>query len=250
MNAAVLIALIALIGTALQAGLTVFGPPALQARGAERRRLETYRDPLLTAAYELQARLHNIVCHRFVEDFVFDDEGVEKQDAAIQTTLYVFGQFLAWREIIRRDVQFLRFASGSETRSVQRMLRDITETFLTKDLGHQFMIWRVEQEGFGAAMIDDHADHPACISYHTFLGRRGTMDYWLVPLERDLKTIDADGIVRLAALQNQLLALVRQLDTNGLRYPFPMENARLQPRTAGASASSTTRATGTRRSSR
>jgi hypothetical protein len=30
--------------------------------------LERHRDPLLAAAYELQARLHNILCNRFTEE--------------------------------------------------------------------------------------------------------------------------------------------------------------------------------------
>ena len=34
--------------------------------------LARHREPLLAAAYELQSRLHNILCNRFVEDYVHE----------------------------------------------------------------------------------------------------------------------------------------------------------------------------------
>lgn len=225
MSAAIIIALIALAGTIVQAGLSVFASPALQARSEARRTLESYREPLLTSAYELQARLHNILRNHFVEAFIEDGQGAGKQDAAMQTTLFVFGQFLAWREIIRRDVALLRFASDDETRAVQRLLGDLTETFLQSGLGPQFMIWRVEQQGIGAQLIDDAGARPRCITYDAFLARRAAMDSWAAPLERDLRGIDDGGRARLTELQHGLLALVRRLDPAAVRYPFPMDEA-------------------------
>lgn len=224
---AIAVAVVALLGTLAQAALSVYGPPRLQSRAAARALLETYREPLLVAAYELQARLHNILRNQFVEDFLLDQRQAGKQEAALQTTLYVFAQFLAWREIIRRDIQLLRLASDEQTRKVQGLLADITETFLTSDLGHQFMIWRIEQQGFGGAMIDTthRDDRPGCLGYAEFLARRDAMKIWLDPLERDLTDIGELGRQRLTRLQNLLLKLVHQLDEGGLRYPFEMQDA-------------------------
>lgn len=224
MDAAIVIALIALAGSLVSAAVTVVGAPALQARREAKAVLERYREPLLAAAYELQARLHNILRNRFVEEYVLGDKG-GKREAALESTLYVFAQFFAWREIIRREVQFLRFSRDEETREVARLLRDIGETFLTDDFGHQFMIWRVEQRGLGERMIVVSDGRPTCIGYASFIEGRATMKEWLEPLERDLMSMEADGLKRLTKLQHLLLQLVAKLDADGTRYPFKLEQA-------------------------
>ena len=48
--------------------------------------LARHREPLLAAAYELQSQLHNILCNRFVEDYVLEVKA-RKQDAALESTL-------------------------------------------------------------------------------------------------------------------------------------------------------------------
>jgi hypothetical protein len=224
MNAAIVIALIALVASLLSTALTVFGAPVLEARREGRKVLETYREPLLAAAYELQARLHNILCNDFVERYIVA-ETAGKQDAALQSTLYVFAQFFGWREIIRREIQFLHFSRDEETRDIARLLRDITEAFLLDDYGPQFMIWRVEQRGLGERMIASDGDRPTCIGYASFLERRATLAEWLAPLERDLAAVGADGRTRLTDLQHLLLELVTRLDENHMRYPFELKKA-------------------------
>ena len=223
-DAAIVIALIALAGSVLSTVATVFGGPAFQARREARKVLETYREPLLAAAYELQARLHNILCNNFVEDYVVGNKA-GKNRAALESTLYVFAQFFGWGEIIRREVQFLRFTRDAETREVARLLRDIGETFLTDDFGPQFMIWRVEQRGLGERMIVVSDGKSACMGYASFMERRTTMSQWLEPLERDLKQIGKEGQKRLTELQHLLVDLVRKLDPKQTRYPFELEKA-------------------------
>jgi len=224
MPAAVVIALIALIASLLSTVLTVFGAPMFQARREGTKLLATYREPLLAAAYELQARLHNILCNDFVEKYIRSD-AAGKQDAAVQSTLYVFAQFFGWREIIRREVQFLRFARDEETRDVARLLRDITETFLLDDYGPQFMIWRVEQRGLGERMIVSDGDRPTCVGYAAFIEQRANFAEWLAPLERDLQDIGEEGRTRLVKLQHLLLELVTKLDEKQMRYPFALNQA-------------------------
>jgi hypothetical protein len=223
-DAAIVIALIALAGSVLSTVATVFGGPAFQARREARKVLETYREPLLAAAFELQARLHNILCRDFIDDYVIGNKA-GKQHAALESTLYVFAQFFGWREIIRREVQFLRFARDEETREVARLLRDIAETFLADSYGPQFMIWRVEQRGLGERMIVEPNGRPACMGYASFLEQRATMTEWLEPLERDLRQIGDDGRRRLTDVQHLLVDLVRKLDEKRTRYPFELEKA-------------------------
>ncbi len=224
MDTAHTIALIALVGSVLSTIATVFGGPALQARREARKVLETYRDPLLAAAYELQARLHNILRNNFVEDYIVGKKA-GKQEAALKSTLYVFAQFFGWREIIRREVQFLRFARDEQTREVGRLLRDIGETFLSDEFGSQVMIWRVEQRGLGERMITLSNGAPTRMGYAAFLEQQTKMKEWLEPLEHDLVQLEESGRKRLTELQHLLLELVRRLDEKQTRYPFRLEQA-------------------------
>jgi hypothetical protein len=224
MDPALIVALIALAGSIFSTAATLVGAPALQARREARTVLERHRDPLLAAAYELQARLHNILCNRFTEDYVLGNKA-GKQEAALESTLYVFAQFFGWREIIRREIQFLRFLKDEETREVAQLLRDVGEAFLTDEYGPQFMIWRVEQRGLGECMIVTSDGKPTCMGFATFVGQRATMKEWLDPLERDLRQMNEDGRARLTRLQHLLLELVQKLDEDRTRYPFSLEKA-------------------------
>src|SRR5690242_4633175 len=106
MDTAVVIALIALAGSIFSTVVTVFGAPALQARRDAKKVLDNYREPLIAASFDLQARLYNILQLRFVEKYVKAEEP-GKRDSALESTLYVFAQFFGWREIIHREVQYL-----------------------------------------------------------------------------------------------------------------------------------------------
>jgi len=223
-DAAIVIALIALAGSIFSTAATVFGAPVLQARREARTVLEKHRDPLLAAAYELQARLHNILRNSFTEEYVLGNKA-GKQEAALESTLYVFAQFFGWREIIRREIQFLRFLKDEETREVGQLLRGIGEAFLTDDYGRQFMIWRVEQRGLGERMIVTSEGKPTCMGYATFVEQRATMKEWLDPLEQDLRQLDDGGRARLTKLQHLLLELVLKLDEDQTRYPYTLEKA-------------------------
>jgi hypothetical protein len=224
MDVAIILALISLAGSVFATLATVIGGPTLQARREAKSVLESYREPLLAAAYELQARLHNILCNRFLERYMLGEERL-KERAALESTLYVFAQFFAWREIVRREIQFLRFPRDEETRETGRLLLHIGETFLTDQFGDQFMIWRVEQRGLGERMIVTADGKPRCMGYAAFIEQRETMSEWLEPLEHDLKNLQSRGRERLTQLQHQLLELVMRLDPNQTRYPFKLERA-------------------------
>lgn len=64
------------------------------------------RDPLLWAAFDLQSRIFNIVDQFFLRAYFL--HGSEEERAyAKRSTVFVFAQYLAWMEIVRRRVQFL-----------------------------------------------------------------------------------------------------------------------------------------------
>jgi hypothetical protein len=224
MSTAVILALIALIGSLFSTVLTVLGSPIIQERHNATRVLSIYREPLIAAAYELQARIYNILCHQFVEIYI-NDKRAPKRNAAISSTLYVFAQFFAWREIIRREVQFLRFSDERKTRMLAQLLQDISETFLTGSYGMQFMIWRVEQRGLGEAMAVEKSGKISCLGYASFVQRRDSMRDWLQPIEQDLEDISDAGRDRLRAIQHLLCDLIAELDDKKQRYPFELKRA-------------------------
>jgi hypothetical protein len=224
MNTAIVIALIALAGSAFSSIVTVFGAPTLQARRDARRVLDNYREPLVAASYELQARLYNILKLGFVGKYI-SNEKAAKHNSAIESTLYVFAQFFGWREIIRREVQYLRFSRDRRTRDIGRLLQDVGETFLSDKYGPQFMIWRVEQRGIGERMIESVDSGMKCLGYASFIEHRSTMEEWLAPLEHDLEHLQDGGAKRLTELQHLLVKLVRQLDDKQNRYPFELKEA-------------------------
>jgi hypothetical protein len=224
MSTALILALIAIAGSLASTVVATFGLPAVQAKRDSKKVLDTYREPLIAASFELQSRLYNILCLDFIGKWV-KDERTGKRDAAIHSTLYVFAQFFAWRELIRREVQYLRFSRDEQTRLFAQLLRDIGEEFLADRYGQQFMIWRVEQRGLGERMIVPTDGAKACLGYAAFLDQRGMMDEWLKPIERDLENIDDGGRKRLINIQRLLVDLITKLDDNKKRYPFTINKA-------------------------
>jgi len=224
MSTALILALIAIAGSLASTVVATFGLPAIQAKRDSKKILDTYREPLIAASFELQSRLYNILALDFIGKWV-KDERTGKRDAAIHSTLYVFAQFFAWRELIRREVQYLRFSRDEQTRLFAQLLRDIGEEFLADRYGQQFMIWRVEQRGLGERMIIPADGGKACLGYAAFIDQRGMMDEWLNPIERDLENIDDGGRKRLTNVQHLLVELIRQLDDNKKRYPFAIDKA-------------------------
>jgi hypothetical protein len=225
MNSAIIIALIALIGSVLSTVITVFWTPAVNARRDAKSGLEKYREPLLAASYELQARIYNILQLQFIEIWTGRDN--TKRSSAIETTLYVFAQFFGWREIVRREIQHFRFPRDRQTREIARLLGMIDEAFLSDAYGHQIMIWRVEQRGLGERMIVSNDRSLKCMGYASFLDRQDTMKEWLGPIQADILKLDDGGRRRLTEVQHLLIALIRKLDAAGVRYPLDLREAQL-----------------------
>jgi hypothetical protein len=220
----IIIALIALAGSIFSTIATTFGIPAVQAHRDSSKLLDAYREPLIAASYELQARLYNILRLGFIDVYVADD-AMGKQDAAIVSTLYVFAQFFGWRELIRRDVHYIKFARDRQTREFAQLLSEISDTFLSDQYGTQFMIWRVEQRGLGERMAETSNSKLGCLGYASFIEHRTEMGQWLDSIEQDLKKIDEGGQRRLTQIQHLLVELVGRLDDKCVQYPSRLERA-------------------------
>jgi hypothetical protein len=240
-SASIIVAIIAFLG-----GVTSATVAALWQRSASsatlRREAESvlakYREPLLAAAYELQSRLYNILELKFLEKYYRKGDD-EQRRYAVKNTLYVIGQYFAWSEILRREIQFLSFADSARSRAVGERQRRIVEAFQSDDpkLGGSLLVWRGEQRAIGELMIDPDASPGQCIGYACFLGRaEDDFQRWFARLERDIDAIAEERNMRLFEIQHRLVELIEELDPDQLRYPADTRSKVQLPRSAAPGA--------------
>ena len=80
-----------------------------------RKVIQHYSSPLLRTGQSLERRVNNFI-RSGDEDWILDSEYYKL------STLYVFGEFLAWVRILERKTNFLEFRSTKKTRMFERYL--------------------------------------------------------------------------------------------------------------------------------
>jgi hypothetical protein len=231
MDAAIIVAIIALLGAMLSASLSLYGQIQLARTEKEQKASEIlakYREPLILAAYDLQSRLYNILRQDFLGKYYATDREGSRQ-YAVDHTLYLIGQYFAWTEILRREVQFLRFQEEASTRRVSMLLHDVRETFASDraELGEPFMIWRGEQNAIGERMIVVEDGERLCLGYATFVekGADPAFERWFESLRRDIDAVANEPGPRLHELQHRLVELITTLDEGGVRFQKAIDKA-------------------------
>ena len=231
MNAAIIVAVIALIGAMLGAGFSLYGQLHMARREAEREAatvLAKYREPLILAAYDLQSRLFNILRQDFLGKYYVQDRQGSRQ-YTVDHTAYLVGQYFAWTEILRREVQFLQFEEEASTRRVSELLYEVRDAFASDraELGAPFMIWRGVQNAIGERMVTVEDGQRLCIGYATFVERGADKQFsrWFEDLVRDIDVIAGEPNLRLRELQHRLVDLVTTLDEGGVRFQKALSKA-------------------------
>jgi hypothetical protein len=175
--------------------------------------LGRYRRPLAAAAYDLQRRLFNIIDPDPGFLGAYMTRRNEREIDAVESTLYRIAQYLAWTEILRRDIQFLDFREPEETRAVAELQAKIAHKFATDELPREFMLWQDEQRAIGELMIVRDHGFVDCLGYASFFGQRKKSSWpWLERLEKELRSGDARTSKRLFEIQHLLYELVELLD--------------------------------------
>ena len=231
---------VALIGAA--GGLLVQrGAHSRAAQDDATRILREFRDPLLAAAFDLQSRLYNIVLLQFLDRYWVRGTK-EEREYALWSTLWLFGQYAGWVEIIRRELQFLDLGTNERNRVLQRRFGDITAALASDSISDAFVMYRAEQRAVGEFMVSEQEDkdsRPVCLNYSRFVtelekamapvgndpasGRTTQPPHaaWAIRFAGDLDKA-AKGkadFKRLVAVQRRLIDLVDQLDPDRVRYP-------------------------------
>lgn len=182
-----------------------------------------YAEPLGRAAFDLQSRLYNILCRQFLTAYF------GKDDYAELSTLWLFGQYLAWAEILRREVQLVEFGDVKRTATFQLHLATVT-SILASDMSIEdpvFNLFRTEQRAIGELMVVERTvagQHRSdSMGYAAFKSRLQNESFggWFEKLRSGISALAANSAhhVRPIYLQRALIDLIDFLDPQGLRFP-------------------------------
>jgi hypothetical protein len=114
------------------------------AEAAEKARIDTLSDtyalPLMVVAYELQARLYELVEYPISKEHLVMKEGLE--DIKI-FTCYRFARLLAWTHIIKIRTQYFAFAENENLKQVGYLILRLNEEFDRRrgDDGQNVGVW-------------------------------------------------------------------------------------------------------------
>ena len=130
--------------------------------------LDKYRGPLLQAASDLGSRVDKIRHRDFLGHVAAHD-----RDYAKLSTLFRIAQYCAWREVLRREVQLMRFDRESDTQAVAGFIGFVTWAMASdKHDGTTGLIWVEHQRGIGELMLSEQPQGTTTVcGCATFRGR-------------------------------------------------------------------------------
>lgn len=215
---------------------------ATKAEEAERL-IAKYRDPLLRSAYDLQSRIYN-ACRQ--DGFT----GSRDPEYFRLNTLFLFGEFLAWLEIIRREIQFLDVGAVQATKDLSRKVQEVQDQLAsTSELHDDFYLYRGHQRAIGELMLvrtdGQSAAGPRyeCMGYAAFVAAHEDLSFakWFTRIGAAVEQLRAIKPERLVWVQHALIDLINLLDPdherferNRERLPVPGSAQRRTSRRPGA----------------
>lgn len=231
MNAQVVAVVVAAVVSVLTTLLAVLYGPAWKDRvDASRARqqrsdqlLARYSEPLARASFDLQSRLYNICRKSFVTSQFISDEYRR------MSTLWLFGQFLAWVEIVRREIQVIDYGDVHRTAELQRHLFDVIDILSSNTIADKtFRIFRAEQRAIGELMVIERTNADLLrgdsMGYAEFVHRMETdkaFARWFAPLDSSMEQLGQGGGVgeRAVLIQRALIDLIDFFDPTQIRFP-------------------------------
>ena len=234
MTVALTALVVAIVAALASVGAAVMGVKAQQQSGvvvAERlateraqARLDRYQEPLVRAPFDLQSRLFNILERDLLATGTANREYIEK------STVWLFGQYFGWAEILRREAQFLALPTADDRAKVQRLLGQIARACSSDSFGAGvgLQIQRSEQRALGEVMVIEGRDavggvRSDCLGYAAFFtavdNPRSPINRWYSRLRSEVWPAGEMRSVRLAQLQHALIDLIDAIDPQAERFP-------------------------------
>lgn len=187
---------------------------------ASRKTVSKFSEPLLQSAFDLQSRLFNIARRNFFGRFHAHGNARERS-YVVENTTFLVCQYLAWTELVRREIQFLDLGEAERTREVSRRLGAVAHQLTTSSLAPPLRIFAGEQRAIGEALICGAPGDFECAGYGAFLQRFGEGAHPLIDAVRaDIVAMTADpapALPRLIAVQHALVDLIALLDPDHIR---------------------------------
>ena len=188
-----------------------------------------YREPLLLAAFHLQARIYNIVESGFVARHMGSADP-EEHNYARSSTLYRVGDYFGWIEILRRDLQFLDLGEQQRNAELVERLDAVSHTFSNTEWfpTSVFRLFRDEQRALGEIMLEPVSGEPMryqCIGYATFVERLekdSEFSRWFSRLSTEVDKLinpTVGQLDRLIEVQHTLINIITFLDPDVRRFP-------------------------------
>jgi hypothetical protein len=218
-DAAIIVALIALVGTIGNASLTY---------GLQRRRelqksdaiWARYRASLASAAEDLSGRIENILRGDFLDAYV----GGPNEDQAVQSTLFRFAQYFGWSEVVRRYMRSPDPRHAREDQRLEELRRLVAHTFSSDRYGSYgsggFTMWREAQRAVGELMITRDGDVIDTIGVAKFVVAIKRVHPWMSDMEQLIRTSpsnwgpgDRERLQQLQAVLGEVANEVRSTST-------------------------------------
>jgi hypothetical protein len=204
----------------------------------QRSLMDSYGASLAWAAFDLQARIFNILFGHTVDSGPGEDVGYltsfltrggeQEAEYARRSTVFVLAEYLGWVEILRRDVQFLDLGSSVTNRSVMAQISNVGHSLsrIAPD-SNELRLFRAEQRAVGELMVhpDGEPRRRRCLGFAEFCARLDQDDAfrgWFQRLLDDVDALAADtgrAVGRLEDIQRQLVLLLDLLDPRKERFP-------------------------------
>jgi hypothetical protein len=145
------------------------------------------------------------------------------------STLWLFGQFLAWVEIMRREIQVIDYGDVRRTAELQRHLFDVIDILSSNTIADKtFRIFRAEQRAIGELMVIERTNggllRSDSMGYAEFVHRmEEDKDFarWFAPLCSGMEQLGQGGGVghRAVLIQRALIDLIDFFDPMQIRFP-------------------------------
>lgn len=155
-----------------------------QSSAAARRLIDTQLDPLLKAADELQGKLRSLAEEDFRDFRRLPDPIVDRRDLVnLCSTLYLFSQFWARLEILRRESFHADLARNRKGAVLLRFLYSLESRRVR-------LVDRAWQRAIGECTIANTGEKAEVIQFKNFVEQfesEARLREWLQPLERTLR---------------------------------------------------------------
>lgn len=188
------------------------------------RLVSKYRDPLLRSAYDLQSRIYNIY-----RPGGFGFTGTADPDYFRLNTLFLIAEFLAWLEIIRREMQFLDLGAVKATKNLSHTLQEVQGHIADRwKFRDDIYLFRGHQRAIGELMLvtvevqDMIGRRHECMGYAAFVVayESPTFGKWFTRLGEAIDQLRDKKYrpERLVWVQRTLIDLIDLLDPDHERF--------------------------------